>query len=277
MRQGRALLGAGCLALASGCAEEQAPIETAVIYVAATTNATTALAGFYDELFGSNRCKSESFDRCIVSTCFDGGARRTYVDGGEIDIQGNELDVRLDTGRVEDENGNVGPGLAVAEGLPALSDNEQLTMTVRGRGSVSRAEGSVTMPVRLELTEPEVDELSCQGVDPETLPAVSISADDDFTIRWTSERADDVDILFFFDDVAGYTGDEDRERATAIRCLHTADEERATIPEEVVERMPTGVRGSFTMRQIVRNAKLVGDWSITFGGYWELCAPVEVE
>src|SRR5690606_39946376 len=102
-------------------------------------------------------------------------------------------------------------------------------------------------------------------------------ASEDWVVRWTSDTADDVDILFSFEDVADWTGDENRERFTSIRCLYTADEEEAIIPEAVVERMPPGVRGSFSLRQIVRSARLIGNWAITFGGYWELCSPVVVE
>ncbi len=260
-----------------GCSDDRTTIDLGVAYVAAGTEESSAIAGFYGDTFGLNRCQSQTIDRCIVSTCLDGGPYRDYIDGGKVDFEAEELEATLDTGKVPDGDGGEGPGLALVGGLPALSDGETVTMKLRGGGSVSAVEGSVTLPERLELTEPELEEPSCQAIDPEEVNAVAISATDDFVLSWTSSSEEDVDVLFSFDDIVDYAGDEDRKRYTQVRCLYTADEEGAVIGEDIVAQMPTKVRGSFTVRQIVNNAKLVGDWSITFGGYWELCSPIEVE
>jgi hypothetical protein len=270
------LLAAACFQL-GGCSEERETIETAVLYVAAGTQQTTALAGFYGEVFGLNRCEREVFGSCEVATCLDGGSVRDYVDGGIVDVTGDELDASLDTGKVVDDDGNEGPGFASIPELPALANNEEISFKVRGKGTVSTAEGSIVMPPRLELVEPALEDPSCQTVAPEDLTPIAATRGSELSVRFVSEQFDDVDLLFFFDEIADYTGDEDRERFTSIRCLHTADEEDVMVPEEVTERMPNGVRGSFSIRQIVRNARLVGNWSITFGGYWELCSPILVD
>ena len=246
------------------------------MYVAAGTEETTAIAAFYGDRLGSNRCASGTFDHCVITTCLDGGPVQTYLDGGKVDFEGDELDATVNTGAVENEAGETGPGLGAVRHLPALSDNETITMTVRGKGSVSTVEGSVKLPPRLELTEPELSEPACQAVDPEDVDPVPVDASSDFALSWTSEEDNDIDVLFYFDDIKDYQGDEARERYTTIRCLYTGDDGGAVIPEEVVNYMPPG-RGSFTVRQITSNAKLIGDWAITFGAYWELCSPIEVE
>ena len=104
----------------------------------------------------------------------------------------------------------------------------------------------------------------------------TVDVSNDFRLRWSSEREDDVDILFWFDDIKGYPEDDPRERNTTIRCLYTADEEAAVIPEELLEAMPSG-RGSLSVRQIVKSAAVIDNWTFTFGAYWELCSPIEVE
>lgn len=266
----------GALALVSGCSEEADPTHSAVMYVAAGTRETTALAGFLGEGFGASRCRTSLVDRCYVTTCLDGGGLQTYIDGGEVDFEGDELEATLDTGAVEDAEGNRGPGLAVVDGLPVLKDEETVSISLRGNGNVPQVEGSIELPPRLELTEPELEEPACQGVDPNDVTPISVDAADDFKVSWSSERTDDVDILFMFDDIKDFPADDERQRDTTIRCLYTADEETAVIPEEVVEQMPTGP-GSFTLRQIVSRAEFVDSWTLTFGAYWELCSPVEVE
>lgn len=246
------------------------------MYVAAGTKETSVFAGFLGAGYGASRCSTGQIDRCLVTTCLDGGGVRTYSDGGKVDFKGDELEATLDTGKVEDSAGDEGPGLAFQDGLPTLSADETIEITLHGKGSVPEFEGSVQMPPRLVLTEPTLEEPACQGVDPESVTPIPIDPSDDFKLTWSTERKDDVDILFMFDDIQGYEGDEERERSTTIRCLYTADEGEATIPEEVVQLMPSGT-GSFTIRQIVSDAELVGDWSITLGSYWELCSPVDVE
>lgn len=262
--------------LTSGCSEEEDPARSAVVYVAAGTQETTAIAAFYGDRFGETRCASGTLDHCVITNCLDGGPVQTYIDGGKVDFEGDELEATVNTGNVEDENGETGPGLASVRHLPALSDNETITMTIRGKGNVSTVEGSIKMPRRLELTEPELSEPSCQAVDPDDVEPIAIDTGDDFALSWTSDEDDDIDVLFFFDDIKDYEGDEDRERYTTIRCLYSGEDGGAVIPEEVVSYMPPGP-GSFTIRQISRNAKLVGNWAITFGGYWELCSPVDVQ
>lgn len=271
-----ALLVAGSLALATGCAEDEDPTHSAVLYVAAGTNETSVLAGFLDRGYGASNCLTDLVDRCYVTTCLDGGGVQTYVDGGEVDFKGDELEATLDTGAVEDAAGNEGPGLASQDGLPALADDEKVEITVHGKGGVPEFEGSVQMPPRLVLTAPELEEPACQGVDPESVTPITIDPSDDFKVTWSSEREDDIDILFMFDDIKDYDGDEDRERSTLVRCLYTADEGEAVIPEEVLGLMPSG-SGSFTIRQIVKHAELADDWLLTLGSYWEMCSPLTLE
>lgn len=264
------------VACLSGCSEPEDPTHSAVLYVAAGSRESSAIAGFLGDGYGASRCSTSLVDRCYVTTCLDGGGARAYVDGGKVDFNADELDVTLDTGAVEDSQGNSGPGLAMADGLPALRDEETVAITLRGKGSVPEVESFVEMPPRLVLTKPELEEPACTGVDPDDVAPISVDSADDFKVSWTSEREDDVDILFSFDDIKDYSGDEDRERTTTIRCLYTSDEEEAVIPEEVVDLMPSG-RGAFTIRHIVSHAEFVDGWSLTFGAYWELCSPIEVE
>jgi hypothetical protein len=266
----------GALAVVSGCSEEGEPTHSAVLYLAAGTRETTAIAGFLGDGFGANRCRTSQIDRCYVTTCLDGGGVQTYLDGGEVEFQGEELEVTLDTGAVEDAEGNRGPGLALVDGLPVLKDEEVVTISLRGNGDVPEVEGSIELPPRLELAEPALEEPACQGVEPDDVTPISVDATDDFKVSWSSEREDDIDILFMFDDIKDYPADVERERATTIRCMYTADEEIAVIPEEVVEQMPIGP-GSFTLRQLVSRAEFVDNWTLTFGAYWELCSPVEIE
>ena len=266
----------GLLAALSGCSDSVEETHSAVMYVAAGTRESTAFAGFLDEGFGASHCQTALVDRCYVTTCLDGTGIQTYIDGGEVNFKGDELDATLDTGAVEDSSGDPGPGLAVADGLPVLHDEEELTITLRGKGSVPEVESSIEMPPRLELTEPELEEPACVGVDSDDVTPISVDATDDFRVSWSTDRKDDVDILFMWDDIKGYDEDDKRERSTTIRCFYTADEKEAVIPEEVVESMPSS-RGTFTIRQIVSQAEFVDDWSITFGAYWELCSPVTVE
>lgn len=270
------LLIAASLALTTGCAEEEDTRHSAVVYVAAGTKESSVFAGFLSDGYGASRCQSALVDRCLVTTCLDGGAVQTYVDGGEVDFKSDELEATVDTGAVEDSAGNLGPGLAAQDGLPSLEDEATIEISVHGNGSIPEFEGSIQLPPRLVLTEPELEEPACQGVDPETVTPIPIDATEEFKVTWSSERSDDVDILFMFDDIKNYSGDEERERSTTIRCLYTSDEEEAVIPEVVVELMPK-TTGSFTIRHIVRDAELVDDWSITLGSYWELCSPVSVE
>ena len=164
--------------------------------------------------------------------------------------------------------------LVVLDGQQPL--DEKVEITVHGKGSVPEFEGSVQMPPRLVLTAPELEEPACQGVDPESVTPVPIDPSDDFKVTWSSDREDDIDILFMFDDIKDYEGDEDRERSTLVRCLYTADEGEAVIPEEVLASMPSG-SGSFTIRQIVKHAELADDWLLTLGSYWEMCSPVTLE
>lgn len=266
----------GALAVVSGCSEEADPTRSAVMYVAAGTLETSALAGFLGDGFGATRCRTSLIDRCYVTTCLDGGALQTYIDGGEVEFDGDELEATLDTGAVEDADGNRGPGLAVVDGLPVLKDDETVTISLHGKGSVPEVESSVELPPRLELTEPELEEPACQGVDPDDVTPITVDAADDFKVSWSSERKDDVDVLFMFDDIKDHPEDDDRERATTIRCLYTADEESAVIPEEVVEQMPSGP-GSFSVRHVVSHNEFVDNWVLTFGAYWELCSPIQVE
>lgn len=266
----------GAFAAASGCAEAEDPNSSAVMYVAAGTRETTVYAGFLGDGFGASGCSTTLIDRCYVTTCLDGGGVQTYVDGGKVEFSGGELDATVDTGAVEDSAGDLGPGLAVAEGLPVVHDDETITISLHGKGSVPKLEGSVELPPRLLLAAPELEEAACEGVDPEDVAPIPVDATDDFRVSWSSDREDDVDILFMFDDIKDYPDDSERERRTTIRCLYTADEEEAVIPEEVVELMPPG-RGSFTIRQIVSHAEVTDEWTLTFGAYWELCSPVEVE
>lgn len=266
----------GALAVVSGCSEEAEPTHSAVMYVAASTRQTTAFAGFLGEGFGANRCRTSVVDRCYVTTCLDGGNVQTYLDGGEVEFEGDELETTLDTGAVEDADGNRGPGLALVDGLPPLKDEETVRISLRGNGDVPRVESSIELPPRLELTEPALEEPACQGVDPKDVTPISVDAADDFKVSWSSDREDDVDILFMFDDIKDFPEADERERATTIRCMYTADEESAVIPEEVVEQMPSGP-GSFTLRQIVSRAEFVDHWALTFGAYWELCSPIELE
>ena len=260
----------------SGCSESEDPIHSAVMYVAAGSRETSAIAGFLGAGYGASRCATSRVDRCYVTTCLDGGALREYLDGGKVDFNADELEVTLDTGAVEDSAGNSGPGLAMADGLPPLADEETVMITLRGKGSVPEVESYVDLPPRLVLTQPELEEPACTGVDPDDVTPISVDPTDDFKITWSSEREDNVDVLFSFDDIKDYSGDEDRERSTTIRCLYTADEQEAVIPEAVVEAMPSG-RGSFTNRHLVSHAEVVDNWSITIGAYWELCSPVELE
>ncbi len=266
----------GALAIAPGCSEESEPTHSAVMYVAAGTRETTAFAGFLGDGFGASNCKTSQIDRCYVTTCLDGGGVQTYLDGGKVDFEGDELETTLDTGAVEDTDGNRGPGLAWVDGLPLLKDEETVTISLRGNGDVPRVEGSVVLPPRLELTEPALEEPACRGIDPDDVTPISVDAADDFKVKWSSEREDDIDILFMFDDIKDFPKDAERERATTIRCMYTADEETAVIPEEVVEQMPIGP-GSLTLRQIVSRAEFVDNWSLTFGAYWEFCSPIEIE
>lgn len=266
----------GALALATGCSEAPEPSRSAVLYVAAGTRETTAFAGFLGDGYGANRCKTSLVDRCYITTCLDGGGVQTYVDGGKVDFEAEELDATLDTGKVEDSDGNKGPGLALVEGLPVLKEDETITISVRGNGNVPKVQSSIQLPPRLELAEPELEEPACQGVDPDEVTPIRLDATDDFKLRWSSERDDDVDVLFMFDDIKDFPKDNERERATTIRCLYTADEETVEVPEEVVEQMPHGP-GTFTVRHIVSKGAFVDNWAFTFGAYWELCSPIEVE
>lgn len=260
----------------SSCSESEDPTKSGVLYVAAGTRESSAFAGFLGEGYGAQRCESALVDRCYVTTCLDGGPVQTYVDGGEVEFKGDEFDATLDTGAVEDPQGNAGPGLASAEGLPVLRDEEVVTVTLRGKGSVPEFETSFELPPRLTLETPELEEPACQGVDPDDVTPISVDVSDDFRVSWSSERDDDIDVLFMFDDIKDWPEDSDRQRSTTIRCLYTADEGEAVIPEEVVELMPIG-RGTFSIRQIVSQAEFLEHWTLTFGAYWELCSPVEVE
>lgn len=275
-RSGFAWFVTSSLTLVTGCSEDVEPRESAVMYVAAGTRESSAFAGFLGNGYGASRCETSVIDRCYFTTCLDGGGVQTYVDGGKVDFEGDELEATLDTGAVEDSKGNPKPGLAVADGLPVLEDEETIAIKVRGKGSVPAIEGSIELPPRLVLSEPELEEPACQGVDPDDVTPVTVDVSNDFRIRWSSEREDDVDILFWFDDIKDYPEDDPRERSTTIRCLYRADEETAVIPEELLEAMPSG-RGSFSVRQIVKSAEVVDNWTFTFGAYWELCSPIEVE
>lgn len=275
-RSGFAWFVTSSLTLVTGCSENVEPQQSAVMYVAAGTRETSAFAGFLGDGYGASRCETSVIDRCYFTICLDGGGVQAYVDGGKVDFEGNELEATLDTGAVEDSDGDLGPGLAIADGLPVLEEEETLSITVRGKGDVPAVEGSIELPPRLVLSEPELEEPACQGVDPDAVTPVTVDVSNDFRLRWSSEREDDVDILFWFDDIKGYPEDDPRERNTTIRCLYTADEEAAVIPEELLEAMPSG-RGSLSVRQIVKSAAVIDNWTFTFGAYWELCSPIEVE
>lgn len=262
--------------LGVACGEKEEPIRSALVYVAAQEDASTAIAGFLGDGYGANRCLSDNVDRCTITTCLDGGGVQTYRDGGAVELRGEAgLDVVLDTGAVKDADGHEKPGLAIVHDLPRVSEKETVTMVVRGHGAVPRVESSVELSERLELTDGQFYSTSCQSQALEAADAMAVDATSEFTVQWSSDGDDAVEILFLFDEIKDYAADEDRERSTTIRCSYTAGEGQATIPEEVVEMMPHGP-GTFVMRQVVSHSALLDNWHIVFAGYWELCSPVEV-
>jgi hypothetical protein len=164
---------------------------------------------------------------CVLVRC-DEAAAAPLEDAGEVTVGDDALDLDADNSYAVVLPGELVPG-------------ERLAMRASGSSSVPAHSGEVLVPERAELTEPLAEPLVLD-------PA------EDFVVTWTPVESDHVVFDASFDGLS-------------IECTSPGMFGQITVAARLIEAIPEGTPGAYSIRNENLVEKTVSNWRVWFGAH----------